>query len=68
MAIKRLILLATVRVLPTRTIWCKAGVELRPFGLRDPGEIERSLAAFSRESSGGLIVTAVADWLAFTAI
>ena len=33
------------------------GVELRPFGLRDPGEIERSLAAFSRESSGGLIVT-----------
>jgi hypothetical protein len=52
MAIKRLILLATVRV-RRRTIWCKAGVELRPFGLRDPGEIERSLAAFSRESSGG---------------
>jgi putative ABC transport system substrate-binding protein len=34
------------------------GVELRPVGMRDAGEIERGLAAFARESKGGLIVTA----------
>src|SRR5262245_16366256 len=34
------------------------GVELRPVGMRDAGEIERGLAAFARGPDGGLIVTA----------
>ena len=34
------------------------GVELRPVGMRDAGEIERSLAAFASSSNGGIIVTA----------
>jgi putative ABC transport system substrate-binding protein len=34
------------------------GVELRPVGVRDAGEIERTITAFARESNGGLIVTA----------
>jgi putative tryptophan/tyrosine transport system substrate-binding protein len=33
------------------------GVELRPIDMRDPGEIERAVVAFARESNGGLIVT-----------
>src|SRR5262245_30609729 len=33
------------------------GVELFPIGVRDAGEIERAVAAFSRGSNGGLIVT-----------
>jgi putative tryptophan/tyrosine transport system substrate-binding protein len=32
-------------------------VELRPFGVRDPGEIERAITAFAQGSNGGLIVT-----------
>ena len=34
------------------------GVELTPVGVRDPGEIERAVAAFARTANGGLIVTA----------
>ena len=34
------------------------GVELSPIDARDAGEIERDVAAFARESNGGLIVTA----------
>jgi ABC-type uncharacterized transport system substrate-binding protein len=34
------------------------GVDLRPVGVRDAGEIERAIIAFARESNGGLIVTA----------
>jgi len=34
------------------------GVELSLIDVRDPGEIERDVAAFARESNGGLIVTA----------
>ena len=34
------------------------GVELTPIDVRDPGEIERAIAAFARERNGGLIVTA----------
>jgi putative tryptophan/tyrosine transport system substrate-binding protein len=34
------------------------GVELSPVGVRDTGEIERSVAAFARSSNGGLVVTA----------
>ncbi len=34
------------------------GVELNPIDVRDAGEIERDIAAFARESNGGLIVTA----------
>jgi putative ABC transport system substrate-binding protein len=33
------------------------GVELRPLGVRDAGEIERGVTAFARSSNGGLIVT-----------
>ncbi len=36
------------------------GVELSPIDVRDAGEIERDVAAFARESNGGLIVTASA--------
>jgi putative ABC transport system substrate-binding protein len=36
------------------------GVELRPFDVRDAGEIERAVATFARSSNGGLIVTASA--------
>jgi putative tryptophan/tyrosine transport system substrate-binding protein len=32
------------------------GVELRPVGVRDAGEIERIVTAFARDSNGGLIV------------
>jgi ABC-type uncharacterized transport system substrate-binding protein len=35
-------------------------VEVTPVNMRDAGEIERSLAAFARAPSGGLIVTASA--------
>jgi putative tryptophan/tyrosine transport system substrate-binding protein len=34
------------------------GVELRPVGVRDAGEIERTVTAFAREPNGGLIVPA----------
>jgi putative ABC transport system substrate-binding protein len=34
------------------------GVELRPIGVRDAGEIERAVTAFAHGSNGGLIVTA----------
>jgi putative ABC transport system substrate-binding protein len=33
------------------------GVELRPVDMRDPGEIERALAAFAGSPNGGLILT-----------
>jgi putative ABC transport system substrate-binding protein len=33
------------------------GVELRPIGVRDAGEIERGIAAFARETNGGMVVT-----------
>ena len=33
------------------------GGELTPIDVRDPGEIERAIAAFARERNGGLIVT-----------
>ena len=33
------------------------GVELRPIGVRDAGEIERAITAFARSPNGGLIVT-----------
>jgi putative ABC transport system substrate-binding protein len=40
------------------------GIELSPIDVRDAGEIERDVAAFARESNGGLIVTATAAALA----
>jgi putative ABC transport system substrate-binding protein len=33
------------------------GMEVSPINLRDPGEIERTVAAFARTPNGGLIVT-----------
>src|SRR4029077_5807944 len=42
--------------------WCshdhREGVELRPIGAREAGEIERTVTAFARETNGGLIVAA----------
>jgi putative ABC transport system substrate-binding protein len=35
------------------------GMELNPIDVRDASEIERAVAAFARESNGGLIVTAI---------
>lgn len=37
------------------------GVELTPVSVRDPGEIERGIAAFAAKPDGGLIVTASAN-------
>jgi len=34
------------------------GVELRPVGVRDPAEIERTIDAFARDPNGGMVVTA----------
>jgi putative tryptophan/tyrosine transport system substrate-binding protein len=34
------------------------GIEFSAIGVRDPGEIERGVATFSRSANGGLIVTA----------
>jgi putative tryptophan/tyrosine transport system substrate-binding protein len=34
------------------------GVQVSPVGVRDSGEIERSISAFAREANGGLIVLA----------
>src|SRR5262245_40855371 len=34
------------------------GVELRPLGMRDAGEVERSISTFARSANGGLIVAA----------
>jgi putative ABC transport system substrate-binding protein len=36
------------------------GIEVSPVNVRDPGEIERAVAAFARSGNGGLIVTASA--------
>src|SRR3974377_1267011 len=33
------------------------GVELRPFAVRDEGEIERAITTFAQSPNGGLIVT-----------
>ena len=33
------------------------GIEVSPVNVRDPGEIERAVAAFARSGNGGLIVT-----------
>ena len=53
---------------PSRPAWASSprflgatsafGVELRPVGVRDAGEIERAVTAFAREPNGGLIVPA----------
>ena len=43
------------------------GVEVSPINMRDPGEIERAVAAFARSPNGGLIVTG-ARWRWFIAI
>ena len=36
------------------------GIEVSPVNVRDPGEIERGIAAFAKSAKGGLIVTASA--------
>ena len=44
----------------TQSVAPSFGVEARPIGVRDAGEIERTLTAFAREPNGGMIVTASA--------
>jgi putative ABC transport system substrate-binding protein len=44
-----------------QSVASQLGMELRPVGVRDAGEIEHSLAAFTNGSNGGLIVTASAS-------
>jgi putative ABC transport system substrate-binding protein len=43
-----------------QTVASSLGTELRPFDVRDAGEIERSVTAFARQPNGGLIVTSSA--------
>ena len=40
-----------------QSVSASIGVELRPVDVRDPGEIERALAAFAGGPNGGLILT-----------
>jgi putative ABC transport system substrate-binding protein len=40
-----------------QTVAPSLGIEARPVNVRDPGEIERAIAAFARSGNGGLIVT-----------
>lgn len=40
-----------------QSVAASVGVELIPIGVRDAGEIERSVTAFAREPNGGLIIT-----------
>jgi putative ABC transport system substrate-binding protein len=44
------------------------GVELRPLGVRDAGEIERAITAFARSGNDGLIVTPSALTLVHRAV
>ena len=41
-----------------QTVAPSLGVELRPVGMRDAGEIESGVSAFARDPNGGLIATA----------
>jgi putative tryptophan/tyrosine transport system substrate-binding protein len=43
-----------------QSVATSAGVDLKPVDLRDAGEIERAITAFTRAPNGGLIVTASA--------
>src|SRR5262249_13674322 len=47
---------------------CQLGVELRPVGMRDAGEIERGITDFARGSNGGLIVTGSGSALVHSAL
>src|SRR5215471_12904300 len=40
-----------------QTLAPSLGVELRPFDVRDAGEIERAITAFAQGSNGGIIIT-----------
>src|SRR3974390_1484547 len=44
-----------------QTVAPSLGVELRPFDVRDEGEIERAITAFAQSPNSGLIVTASAQ-------
>jgi putative ABC transport system substrate-binding protein len=50
----------TAQFAAIQTVASPLGVELRPFDVRDAGEIERAVTAFARQPNGGLIVTASA--------
>jgi putative tryptophan/tyrosine transport system substrate-binding protein len=43
-----------------QAVAASVGVEVRPIDVRDTSEMERSVAAFARQSNAGLIVTATA--------
>lgn len=50
----------TAQFAAIQTVASPRGVELRPFDVRDAGDIERSLTILARQPYGGLIVTASA--------
>ena len=43
-----------------QTVASSLGMEVRPFDIRDAGEIERAVMAFARQANGGLVVTSSA--------
>jgi putative ABC transport system substrate-binding protein len=48
---------ATSQFAAIQTVAQSLRVEVNPVNLRDPGEIERAIAAFARAPNGGLVVT-----------
>jgi len=50
----------TAQFAAIQTVASSLGMELRPFDVRDPGEIERMLSSFAQQPNGGLVVTASA--------
>jgi putative ABC transport system substrate-binding protein len=51
---------ATSQFAAIQTVAQSLRVEVNPVNLRDPGEIERAIAAFARTPNGGLVVTSSA--------
>src|SRR5262249_39831415 len=54
--------LGTSQFAAIQTVAQSLKLEVNPVNLRDPGEIERAVAAFARAPNGGLVVTTSAAW------
>jgi len=57
-AVLRDLIIGPVQLIAIQAVAPSFGVELSPVGVRDAGEIERTIAAFARSSDAGMIVTA----------
>jgi len=57
-AVLRDLIIGPVQLSAIQAVAPSFGVELSPVGVRDAGEIERTIAAFARSSDAGMIVTA----------